>query len=1018
MANLIVTNGGIAAIRNAQATGTNAVRIASVRIGSGKWSPTGAATALKTPIKSYTAIAGGTIGDNVIHVEALDQSTDAFTAYEVGVFLADGTMLAVASSTTPILVKAAGSQAMLAVDIVISDIGTTTFVFPSASFLVPVATTEIQGIVELATVAEGLAGTDIYRAMTPADVKAVADTKANVNHASTANTYGPATGSNYGHVRLSDSTGSSSSTTGGYAATPKAVKDAKEACIQADTLKVAKAGDTVTGAIHSTAGKAVVNGSSTEQFGGEMASSDKWRLAAGGTASDAGFVALDTADNGSEPILLRQYSGDFATLVRQAELLDASGDTSFPGEVTASGGFTGNLEGTARDATRLTTARNLTIKDNSQTNSGPAQSFNGTSNAVLRLPATIKASLDGNAKTATALQNKRKINGTDFDGTAAITTAKWGTARDLSIADADGSNTGAAVSVDGGAAKTLKLPATIKAELDGNARTAAAWKTARNFTVADATGSNTGAASSVNGGANVTLKLPATIKAEIDGGAKSAGQLKTARKINGTAFNGTADITTAKWGASRNISISDADGSHTGTAVAVDGSAAKTLKLPATIKASLDGNASSASKVGSKLTLKVNGGTEEGKSQYAFDGSTAKTVNLKAGANVSLTAGTGSVTFSATDTTYSAFGGAAESAAGTPGLVPAPSAGDQDKVLSGDGTWRYANSLPVGSIVMYAAPTQADDSDVPEGFLVCDGRLVAKTVYPDLYAAIGNAYAADGDADGAFFRLPDLQERFLEGAGRVPATGVPKTGLAMEAGLPNISGKIDASSSAVDWEAFGETYEAATAATGPFSLLTKSQDYVAEGYDDPNKLRDGLMCGFSFNASKANAIYGKSTTVQPAAIQMLPIIKAYGAYVNEGMCDCGALALAMQQYVPQPYANQYTLYATVSGQDNVRVDIPNCTPGKPIIIGHAPSIPEANNRLGAWTRIKVLDGAAMGVNQWYIIGGSFQYPAEEEKNKGAMRTGPMSVVIVPTKPVVSIQLGDNAADDDIIYIYK
>jgi len=631
MANLIVTNGGIATIRNAQATGTNAVRIASVRIGSGKWTPTGAATALKTPIKSYTAIAGGAIGDNIIHVEALDQSADAFTAYEVGVFLADGTMLAVASSTTPILVKAAGSQAMLAVDIVISDIGTTTFVFPSASFLVPVATTEIQGIVELATVAEGLAGTDIYRAMTPADVKAVADTKANVNHASTANSYGPATGSNYGHVRLSDSTGSSSSTTGGYAATPKAVKDAKEACIQADTLKVAKAGDTVTGAIHSTAGKAVVNGSSTEQFGGEMASSDKWRLAAGGTASDAGFVALDTADNGNEPILVRQYSGDFATLVRQAELLDASGDTSFPGEVTASGGFTGNLEGTARDATRLTTARNLTIKDNSQTNSGPAQSFNGTSNAVLRLPATIKAELDGNARSAGQLKTARKINGTDFDGTAAITTAKWGTARDLSIADADGSNTGAAVSVDGGAAKTLKLPATIKAELDGNARTAAAWKTARNFTVADATGSNTGAASSVNGGANVTLKLPATIKAEIDGNARSAGQLKTARKINGTAFNGTADITTAKWGTSRNISISDADGSHTGTAVAVDGSAAKTLKLPATIKASLDGNASSASRLAAAVTLTVkdNDQSNAGPAQ-SFDGASSVSLRLPA----------------------------------------------------------------------------------------------------------------------------------------------------------------------------------------------------------------------------------------------------------------------------------------------------------------------------------------------------------------------------------------------------
>lgn len=41
-----------------------------------------------------------------------------------------------------------------------------------------------------------------------------------------------------------------------------------------------------------------------------------------------------------------------------------------------------------------------------------------------------------------------------------------------------------------------------------------------------------------------------------------------------------------------------------------------------------------------------------------------------------------------TDTTYSAFKGATSSAAGGAGLVPAPAAGDQGKVLYGDGTWK------------------------------------------------------------------------------------------------------------------------------------------------------------------------------------------------------------------------------------------------------------------------------------------------------------------------------------------
>ena len=74
----------------------------------------------------------------------------------------------------------------------------------------------------------------------------------------------------------------------------------------------------------------------------------------------------------------------------------------------------------------------------------------------------------GNAATATALQTARSINGTNFNGTGNITTANWGTARNISIADATAANTGTGVSVNGSGNVTLKLPATIKADLTGN----------------------------------------------------------------------------------------------------------------------------------------------------------------------------------------------------------------------------------------------------------------------------------------------------------------------------------------------------------------------------------------------------------------------------------------------------------------------------------------------------------------------------------------------------------------------
>ena len=68
---------------------------------------------------------------------------------------------------------------------------------------------------------------------------------------------------------------------------------------------------------------------------GSMADNDYFRIRVGATGSDAGFVELATADNGTEPIYVRQYNGVFTSLVRTATLLDGGGNTQFPGTVTA-----------------------------------------------------------------------------------------------------------------------------------------------------------------------------------------------------------------------------------------------------------------------------------------------------------------------------------------------------------------------------------------------------------------------------------------------------------------------------------------------------------------------------------------------------------------------------------------------------------------------------------------------------------------------------------------------------------
>lgn len=63
---------------------------------------------------------------------------------------------------------------------------------------------------------------------------------------------------------------------------------------------------------------------------GKMANNDYWRLLGGGS-NDSGYLEIATADNGNEPIYVRQYSGVFATLTRTLTLLDGSGNTTLPG---------------------------------------------------------------------------------------------------------------------------------------------------------------------------------------------------------------------------------------------------------------------------------------------------------------------------------------------------------------------------------------------------------------------------------------------------------------------------------------------------------------------------------------------------------------------------------------------------------------------------------------------------------------------------------------------------------------
>ena len=121
--------------------------------------------------------------------------------------------------------------------------------------------------------------------------------------------------------------------------------------------------------------------------------------------------------------------------------------------------------------------------------------------------------------------------------------------------------------------------------------------------------------------------------------ATTASRLTTARTINGTSFNGTANITTANWGTARNIGIVNSDGTGTAVTTSVNGSGNVNLKLPATIKASLTGNASTASTLATARTIGLSGVTATAQS---FNGSKNITIPITA-VPASLLTGTASI---------------------------------------------------------------------------------------------------------------------------------------------------------------------------------------------------------------------------------------------------------------------------------------------------------------------------------------------------------------------------------------
>ncbi|MBR8322236.1 MULTISPECIES: phage tail protein [Burkholderia cepacia complex] len=164
---IIITDAGRAALVAAGNGGTNAHQVVEIGLANAPFVADKGLTKLPNELKRIKSFGGANVAPDTIHTTLKDDSADQYSLYGFGLYLENGVLLAAYGQATPIMEKSPAALLLLSTDMQFATIDATQLVFGDASFLNPPATTERQGVVELATQGEVDAGSDDTRAITP-----------------------------------------------------------------------------------------------------------------------------------------------------------------------------------------------------------------------------------------------------------------------------------------------------------------------------------------------------------------------------------------------------------------------------------------------------------------------------------------------------------------------------------------------------------------------------------------------------------------------------------------------------------------------------------------------------------------------------------------------------------------------------------------------------------------------------------------------------------------------------------
>lgn len=201
--------------------------------------------------------------------------------------------------------------------------------------------------------------------------------------------------------------------------------------------------------------------------------------------------------------------------------------------------------------------------------------------------------------------------------------------------------------------------------------------------------------------------------------------------------------------------------------------------------------------------------------------------------------------------------------------------------------------LPLGFLFAWPFPTP------PDGAIQCNGAQYNRTLYADFYAYISSkgwvkteaewqsiASANGGycpwysDGDGSTtFRTPKFAP-FMQ-----TAIASDNVGKYHAAGLPNIVGGGTTEQSVGGWSGSSANISQGALRTTAINRGPRSQ----------SSYRDGYFHMISLDASKANSIYGSSSTVQPESHEWMICVVVAGQATNIGSTDVSNVMSAVAQ---------------------------------------------------------------------------------------------------------------------------